>query len=115
MYLNVNNLYECPMSENLPVGGFKWEKDVSKIDEEFIKHYDENYDIGYFLKVHIQYLEELHYLHFDLPFLTQKMKINRHELVCTHNDKKVHCSHKEHKTGIKYLIKLSVSVLYRYR
>ena len=48
-FLDVNNLYGWTMSQKLPVGGFKWIEDVSKIDEDFIKNYDENGDIGYFL------------------------------------------------------------------
>ena len=31
-------------------------------------------NIGYFLKVGIEYLEKLHDLHIDLPFLPEKMK-----------------------------------------
>ena len=47
-----------------------------------------NDDIGYFLNVDIEYPEELHDLHIDLPFLPEKMEINGHnKLVCTHNDK----------------------------
>ena len=42
-YLDANNLYGCPMTEKLPVGGFKWMKNASKIiDEGFIKNYDKN-------------------------------------------------------------------------
>ena len=59
-YLDANNLYECPMTGKLPVGGFKWVKNVSKIDEEFIKNYDENSDTGFFLKVDIECSKELH-------------------------------------------------------
>ena len=69
MYSEANNLYGCPMTEKLPVGNFKWIKNTSKIDEEFIKNYDNNNDIGYFLKVDIEYLKEVHDLHIDLPFL----------------------------------------------
>ena len=69
MYSDANNLYGCPMTEKLPVGNFKWIKNTSKIDEEFIKNYDNNDDIGYFLKVDIEYLKEVHDLHIDLPFL----------------------------------------------
>ena len=29
------------MSEPLPVDGFEWMKNLSKIDEDFIKNYDE--------------------------------------------------------------------------
>ena len=32
------------MSQPLPVDGFKWVKDVSKINEDFIKNYDEGSD-----------------------------------------------------------------------
>ena len=65
------------MEQNLPVGGFKWVRDVSRIDEDFIKSYDENSDIGFFLKVDIEYPKELHNLHSDLPFLPERMKINK--------------------------------------
>ena len=34
------------MSEPLPVDGFEWMKDLSKIDEDFIENYDENSDKG---------------------------------------------------------------------
>ena len=62
---------------------------MGKIDEEFLKNYDENDDIGYFLKVNIEYLKELHDLHIDLPFLSEKMKINgQSKLVCMQCDKK---------------------------
>ena len=62
---------------------------MPEIDEEFMKNYDENDDIGYFLKVDIKYPKELHDLHVDLPFLPEKMKINGHsKLLCTQYDKK---------------------------
>ena len=77
------------MEQNLPVGGFEWVRDVSKIDEDFIKNYDENSDIGHFLKVDIEYPKELHDLHSDLPFLPERMKINKcSNLVCNLHDKK---------------------------
>ena len=82
-YLDPNNLYGLAMEQNLPVGGFEWVRDVSRIDEDFIKNYDENSDIGYFRKVDIEYPKELHDLHSDLPFLPERMKINKYsKLVC---------------------------------
>ena len=36
LYLDANNLYGWAMSQKLPVNGFKWVKNVSKIDEDFI-------------------------------------------------------------------------------
>ena len=53
--LDGNNLYGWAMSQKLPVNGFKWVKKVSRIDEDFIKNYDEDGDIGYFLGVDIEY------------------------------------------------------------
>ena len=35
------------MFQKLPVNGFKWKKNVSKFDEEFIKNYDEDNNKGY--------------------------------------------------------------------
>ena len=94
-YLDANNFYACPMIKKRPVSSFKWVKNVSRIDEEFIKNYDENSDvIGYFLKIHFEYPKELHYLHSDLPFSPEKMKINKHDkLVCTLYDKKGYVAH----------------------
>ena len=41
-YLDANNLYGWEMSQKLPVNNFKWIKDTSKINVEFIKNYNEN-------------------------------------------------------------------------
>ena len=38
------------MIEKLPVNGFKWVKKISKFNERFIKSYNENSNIRYFLK-----------------------------------------------------------------
>ena len=37
LYLDANNLYGWAMSQKLAVNGFKWLKNVSKIDEDLIK------------------------------------------------------------------------------
>ena len=37
MYLDVNNLCGWAMSKKLPVNGFKWENDLSRFNENFIK------------------------------------------------------------------------------
>ena len=39
-----------------------------------MKSYDEESDEEYFLVVEVQYLEKLHKLHNDLPFLPQRIK-----------------------------------------
>ena len=58
-YLNANSLCGWAMSEPLPVRGFKWVKNVSKIDEDFIKNYDENGNIGFYLDVDVECPKEL--------------------------------------------------------
>ena len=88
-YLDANNLYGWAMEQNLRVVGFEWVSNVSRIDKNFIKNYDENSNIGYFLKVDIEYSKELHDLHGDVPFLPKRMKINKcSKLVCNLHDKK---------------------------
>ena len=38
-------------------------------NENFIKNYNEDSDIGYFLEIDVQYPGKLHDLHNDSPFL----------------------------------------------
>ena len=49
------------MSKKLPGNGFKW-LDSNKINEDFIKNYNENHDNGYILEVDIKYPKKLHKL-----------------------------------------------------
>ena len=106
-YLDANNLYGWPMSKKLPVNGFKW-IDNNKINEEFIKNYNGNNNKGYILEVDVRYLERLHKLHSDLPFLPERMEINKcNKLTCDLYDKKKICStHKFFKTSVKSWIKV---------
>ena len=90
-YLDANNLYGWAMSKKLPVNGFKW-LDNNKtaepsakhvINEEFIKNYNQNDKKGYILEVDVKYPKKLHELHSDLPFLLERMEINKcKKLVC---------------------------------
>ena len=69
-------------------------KDLSKIDEDFIKSYDENSDKGYILEVDVKYPKNLHDFHSDLPFLPERMKIDKcKKLVCNLYDKKNYVVH----------------------
>ena len=61
----------------LPVNNIEWIKDASQFNKDFIKNYNEESDEGYFLEVDVQYLEKLHKLHNDLPFLPERMKIEK--------------------------------------
>ena len=43
------------MSQKLPVNGFKWVEKLSRFNDVFIKNYNGNSEIGYFLEVDIDY------------------------------------------------------------
>ena len=87
-YWDVNNLYGWAMSQKLPVNNFEWIKDISQFNEDFIKNYNDESDKGYFLKVNVQYLENLHELHNDLLFSPDRMKIEKvKKLVANLHDK----------------------------
>ena len=92
-YLDANNLYGWAMSKKLPVNGFKW-PDSDEINEEFIKNYNENDNKGYILEVDVRYPKRLHELHSDLPFLSERMKIDKcNKLVCNLFNKKKYVTH----------------------
>ena len=93
-YWNINNLYGWAMSQKLPVNNFEWIKDTSQFNEDFIKNYNEESDEGYFFEVDVQYLEKLRELHNDLPFLPERMKIEKVEkLVANLHDKTEYVIH----------------------
>ena len=89
-YLDANNR---AMSQKLPVNGFKWINN-KEINGDFIKNYDENNDKGYIFEVDVKYPKRLHDLHSDLPFLSERMEINKcKKLVCNLNNKKKYVAH----------------------
>ena len=97
-YLDANNVYGWAMSKKLPVNGFKWtdnnETAAPVINEDFIKNYDENNDKGYIFEVYVKYRKRLHDLHSDLPFLSERMGINKcKKLVCNPFNKKKYVAH----------------------
>ena len=63
------------MSQKLLLNNHEWIEDTSQFNEDFIKNYNEEKDEGYFLKVDVQYIQKLHELHNDLPFLPERVKI----------------------------------------
>ena len=92
-YLDANNLYGWAMSKKLLVNGFKW-TDNNIINEELKKNYNENDKKGYILEVDVKYPKKLHDLHSDLPFLPERMEINKcKKLVYNLLDKKKYVVH----------------------
>ena len=89
IYVDANNLYGWTMTKKLHADGLKWVDDLSMFTEDFIKSYDEDSDVSYLLVVDIEYPKTLHMLHSDLPFLPDRMKINKvNKVVCNVTDKK---------------------------
>ena len=75
-YLDANNLYGWAMSQTLPTGGFKW---VNELTPGEISRLAKHGSKGYLLEVDVKYPKELHDLHNDLPFMCEKMEINKVE------------------------------------
>ena len=106
-YLDANNLYGWAMFKKLPVNGFKW-TDSDKINQEFIKNYNENDNKGYILEVDVRYPKRIHKLHSDLPFLSERMKIDKcNKLVCNLFNKKKYVTHiNSFKRALNHRLKL---------
>ena len=89
------------MSEKLPVDSFKWVENASQFNKDFIENYNEDSDEGCILEIDIQYSKELHDLHNDLDFLSEKMKTEKiDKIVANLHDKKenvIHFSVKVHR------------------
>ena len=85
------------MSKNLQVNGFKWLDTLetsNKINEEFIKYYNENDNKGSILEVDVKYPKRLHELQSDLPFLSERMEVNKcKKLVCNLFSKEKYVAH----------------------
>ena len=84
MYLDANNLYGVAMCDVLPTHGFRWVENPDEID---VLGYEDGED-GYVLEVDVEYPKRLHNQHSELPFLPEKMKLEKVEK----EKKKVHLS-----------------------
>ena len=71
-YLDANNLYGWAVSQPLPTGGFKW----VEVSPQMIPELSKREDKGYILEVDVKYSPELYDSHNDLPFMSERMKIN---------------------------------------
>ena len=86
-YLAVNNLYGWAMLQKLSVNNFEWIKDTSQFNEDFIKNCNEENDERYFVELDVQYLQKLHELHNDLPFLPERIIEKDEKLIANLYDK----------------------------
>ena len=80
-YYDANNFYGWAMLQKLQVNNFEWIEDTSKFNEGFMKNYNEESDEGYSVEVDIQYPENLHDFHNDLPFLPERIKTEKVEKI----------------------------------
>ena len=93
MYWDENNLYGWAMSQKclMVLDGIK---SNFKFNEKFINNFDEDSDIGYILKVDVEYPKNLRNIDNDLPFLRAKMKNEKcHKLTCNLYNKKNYVAH----------------------
>ena len=66
-------------------------KQLSNFNEDLIKNYNENGDIGYFFEVDIDYLKELFNFQKNLPFLPKRKKVNKVEKLIWSIENKEKC------------------------
>ena len=77
------------LSQKLPVNAFKWVEKLSRFNEIFIKNYNENSNIGYFLEIDIDYLKKLLICIKTCHFYLKVKKVNKvKKLICNTEDKK---------------------------
>ena len=91
------------MLQKLPVNNFGWIKDTSQFNEDYIKkNYNQESDEGYLLEVDAHYLEKLLGHYNDLPFLPERMTIEKvKKLVSNLHDKFEYVMHiKKLKEGL---------------
>ena len=70
-YWDVNNLYGWEISQMHPATSFQCIKNSSQCNKDILKSYNEESDEGYFLEDDVQYLDKLHDIYNDLPFLLE--------------------------------------------
>ena len=65
------------MLQKLPVTDFKRIKEKLQFNEHFLKIYNEDSAIGYFIETEVLFSENLHERNNDLPILLEKIKIKK--------------------------------------
>jgi hypothetical protein len=66
--LDLNNSYGWAMSQNLPWDNFRWVDEKQFADHYHVINLKENDETGYIFEVDLEYPEELHDEHSDMPF-----------------------------------------------
>ena len=75
-YLDANNLYGWAMSQSLPTGNFRW-LSTTEVNRFDIFRIENDYKKGYVMEVDLEYPEELHDLHNDLPLAPESLEVNK--------------------------------------
>jgi hypothetical protein len=108
LYLDANNLYGTAMSQPLPYRGYEWmaREELDHLTEEGGQHIMEKSDndyTGYVLEVDLEYPQELHNEHNDLPLCPENLFVGESgsdkKLMATLHNKeryKVHYTYLKH-------------------
>ena len=92
-YLDANNLYGWAMSQSLPTGNFRW-LSTTEVNRFDIFRIENDYKKGYVMEVDLEYPEELHDLHNDLPLVPESLEVNKvPKLIPNLRDKKKYVVH----------------------
>ena len=79
----MNNLYGWVVREHLPYEGFKWLKNIDTFNIMPISECNsiDKSPIGYILEVELEYPDELHDLHNDVPLAPEKFAVSNDMLL----------------------------------
>ena len=93
-YWDTNNLYGWAMSEKFPVNNLSRQKILLILMKISWNKYNKESGWGCFFKVDVQYVKKLQELRNDLPFLAERMKIEKVEKLVTNlHDKTEYAMH----------------------
>jgi len=92
MYYDINNLYGWSTTQPLPQGNFEW----CNVESNFSFDVPDDSSFGYILEVDLEYPEEIHDAHRDLPFCSEHKcapESNQKKLMTTLDDKERYVIH----------------------
>ena len=76
LYLDMNKLYECAMSQYLPINDFKWVTNIHEIEQKLMRIRSKS-STRYVLEVDLEYPQDLHDIHSDFPLGPEKINIQK--------------------------------------